>query len=155
MWLCNSCYSRALPTASPIVDGTYQGLGVLPFEEAKYNKNLGTLVKNVGKGTLDQFSVYGFAATLLFKQAAEAAVAEHGADGLTRANLLAALSKIDTFDAGGMIGESNIGGRRFGPCYLVMQIKNEKWVRVFPKKPGTFDCTAENLTSVKVDQPTA
>ncbi len=155
MWLCNSCYSQALPTASPIVDGTYQGLGVLPFEEAKYNKNLGTLVKNVGKGTLDQFAVYGFAATLLFKQAAEAAVAAHGADGLTRANLLEALSKIHEFDAGGMIGASDVGGRRFGPCYLVMQIKNEKWVRVFPKKPGTFDCTAENLTSVKVDQPTA
>ena len=49
-----------------------------------------TLVKNVGDGTLDQFAVYGFAATMLFRQAAEAAVAEHGADGLTRANLLAA-----------------------------------------------------------------
>jgi ABC-type branched-subunit amino acid transport system substrate-binding protein len=153
-WLCNSCYSKDLPSASPIVDGTYQGLGVLPFEEAKYNKNLGTLVKNVGKGTLDQFAVYGFAATLLFRQAAEAAVAAHGADGLTRANLLAELSKIHQFDAGGMIGTSDIGGRRFGPCYLVMQIKDQKWVRVYPKQPGTFDCTAKNVMSVKVDQPT-
>ena len=82
-------------------------------------------------------------------------VIDNGADGLTRANLLDALSKIRKFDAGGMIGASDVGGRRFGPCYMVMQIKDQKWVRVFPKKPGTFDCTAENLLSVKVDQPTA
>src|SRR3954452_22794306 len=134
MWLCNGCYSKQLPAQGAVVDGTYQGLGVLPFEEAKYNRNLATLVKNVGKGTLDQFAVYGFAATLLFQQAAEAAVQEHGSAGLTRANLLEALSKIDRFDAGGMIGESNIGGRRFGPCYLVVQIQDAKWERVFPKK---------------------
>ena len=69
---------------------------MLPFEEAKHNKNLAELVKHVGTGTLDQFSVYGFAATLLFKQAVEAAVAKHGANGLTRADLLAALSKGST-----------------------------------------------------------
>ena len=83
MWLCNGCYDQQLPKTGPIVDGTYQGLGVLPFEEAKSNENLATLVKNVGSGTLDQYAVYGFAATLLFQQAAEAAIAAHGADGLT------------------------------------------------------------------------
>jgi ABC-type branched-subunit amino acid transport system substrate-binding protein len=155
MWLCNSCYDKKLPGAGAVVDGTYQGLGVLPFEEAKYNKNLSTLVKNVGKsGTLDQFAVYGFASTLLFKQAAEAAIEEHGPDGLTRANLLSALSKIQSFDAGGMIGASNIGGRRFGPCFMVMKIDGGRWKRVYPTKPGTFDCDPKNLTSVKVDQPT-
>ena len=155
MWLCNSCYDKKLPGAGAVVDGTYQGLGVLPFEEAKSNKNLATLVKNVGSnGTLDQFAVYGFAATLLFRQAAEAAVKEHGPDGLTRANLLAALSQIHSFDAGGMIGASDIGGRRFGPCYMVMRIEDGKWKRVFPTKAGTLDCDPKNLTSVKVDQPT-
>ena len=155
MWLCNSCYNSQLPKQGAIVDGTYQGLGFLPFEEAKANKNLATLVKNVGSGQLDQFAVYGYAATLLFKQAAEMAVSEHGADGLTRANLLEALSKIHKFDAGGMIGESDIGGRRFGPCFIVMQIQHGKWTRAYPKKPGTFDCTAKNLVAAKVDQPTA
>ncbi len=154
-WLCNACYNSQLPKQGAIVDGTYQGLGFLPFEEAKANKNVGTLVKNVGGGQLDQFAVYGYAATLLFKQAAETAVAEHGADGLTRANVLESLSKIHKFDAGGMIGASDIGGRRFGPCFIVMQIHNGKWARVYPKKPGTFDCTAKNLGAVKVDQPTA
>jgi hypothetical protein len=109
----------------------------------------------VGDGQLDQFAVYGFAATLLFKQAAEAAVAQHGADGLTRANVLEALSKIHKFDAGGLIGTSDIGGRRFGPCYLVMQIQQGRWVRTYPKKPGSFDCNPKNLAAVKVDQPTA
>jgi hypothetical protein len=28
-------------------------------------------------------------------------------------------------------------------------------VRVYPKKPGTYDCNPKNLVSVKVDQPTA
>jgi ABC-type branched-subunit amino acid transport system substrate-binding protein len=153
LWVCISCYDKTLPAADS-AQGTYQPLGILPFEEAKYNKNLAALVKRVGNGKLDQFSIYGFAATLLFKQAVEDAVAKGGNNAVTRADVLAAAKGITRFDAGGMIGANNIAERKTGPCFLVMQVKNKKWARVYPSKPGTFDCNAKNESTLQRD-PTA
>ena len=150
-WICISCYDKTLPAADS-ADGTYEPLGILPFEEAKYNKNLAALVRLVGKGKLDQFSIYGFAATLLFKQAVEDAVAKGGQNAVTRADVLGAAKGITSFDAGGMIGVNNIAERKTGPCFLVMQVKNKKWVRVYPSKPGTFDCNPKNETNLQLDQ---
>ena len=70
---------------------------------------------------------------------------------MTRADVLGAAKGITSFDAGGMIGANNIAERKTGPCFLVMQVKNEKWVRVVPVKPGTFDCNPKNLTSLQLD----
>jgi ABC-type branched-subunit amino acid transport system substrate-binding protein len=150
-WICISCYDKTLPAADS-ADGTYQPLSILPFEEAKYNKSLAALVKRVGTGKLDQFSIYGFAATLLFKQAVEDAVAKGGANAVTRADVLAAADGIGDFDAGGMIGVNDIAKRETGPCFLVMQVKNKKWTRAYPSKPGTFDCTAKNETTLQRDE---
>ena len=130
-WICISCYDKTLPAADS-ADGTYEPLGILPFEEAKYNKNLAALVKLVGNGKLDQFSIYGFAATLLFKQAVDDSVAKGGTNAVTRADVLGAAKGITNFDAGGMIGVNNIAERKTGPCFLVMRVKNKKWVRAVP-----------------------
>jgi len=150
-WDCYSCYDKQLPAAGDIANGVYQGLSVLPFEDGKANANLQNLIKGVGSGQLDQFSVYGYAAVLLFKEAAEKAAAAKG--GLTRANLLAALSGIHEFTAGGLMGGNDIAARRFGSCFVVMQVQNAKWVRVHPAKPGTYDCNATHKT-LQIDQPT-
>jgi len=63
--------------------------------------------------------------------------------------VLAAAKGITSFDAGGMIGVNNIAERKTGPCFLVMQVKNKKWTRVYPSKPGTFDCNAKNETTLQ------
>jgi ABC-type branched-subunit amino acid transport system substrate-binding protein len=151
LWICISCYDKTLPAADS-AQGTYEPLGTLPFEEAKYNKNLAALVKLVGTGKLDQFSIYGFAATLLFKQALEDAVAKGGANAVTRADVLAAASRIGTFDAGGMIAPNNIAERKTGPCFLVLQVKNKKWTRAYPSKPGTFACDPKDVTLLQRPQ---
>ena len=62
-------YDKTLPTADSARH--LPAAGQPPFKEAKYNKNLAALVELVGNGKLDQYSIYGFAATLLFKQAVE------------------------------------------------------------------------------------
>jgi hypothetical protein len=31
------------------------------------------------------------------------------------------------------------------------QVKNGKWVRTFPAKPGTFDCNKQNVVEMKMD----
>ena len=52
------------------------------------------------------------------------------------------------------MGGNDIANRRFGACFLVMQVQNSKWVRIHPKQPGTYDCTAKTKT-LQIDQPTA
>jgi hypothetical protein len=34
----------------------------------------------------------------------------------------------------------------------MMRVKNKKWVRVYPSKPGTFDCNPKNETNLQLDQ---
>ena len=33
----------------------------------------------------------------------------------------------------------------------MMQVQNGKFVRVYPTKPGTFDCNPANVTTVTLD----
>ena len=76
---------------------------------------------------------------LAFKEAADAA--NKSTDGLTRASLLTALKGMTSFDAGGMTGTVNIGGKVPSSCFMVVQWKSGKFNRIYPKKAGTFDCT--------------
>ena len=72
-----------------------------------------------------------------------------GANAVTRADVLAAAKGITSFDAGGMIGPNNIAERKTGPCFLVLQVKNKKWTRAYPSKPGTFDCNRQERDRVR------
>lgn len=153
VWDCYSCYDKELPAAGDIAEGVYQGLSVLPFQDGKANANLQALIKGVGDGQLDQFAVYGFSSVLLFKEAVEKTLAADPKAGLTRAGLLTALSGIHEFNAGGLMGGNDIANRSFGSCFVVMQVQDAKWVRVHPKKPGTYDCKAVRKT-LQIDQPT-
>ena len=36
-------------------------------------------------------------------------------------------------------------------CYVLSQVKGGKFVRVFPKKKGTFDCNEKDLYTIKLD----
>ena len=59
---------------------------------------------------------------------------------------------IDTaINAGGMIATVNIGQKIPSSCFLLEQYENKKFVRIFPKKAGTFDCTASNRVKIKAD----
>ena len=61
------------------------------------------------------------------------------------------MNKIHSFNAGGMIGTMDPAGRVASPCFMMLQVKNGKYVRVYPKKAGTFDCKKRNLIHVKLD----
>ena len=37
------------------------------------------------------------------------------------------------------------------PCHVLTQVKNGEFVRVTPKKPGTFDCAAKNVIETQLD----
>ena len=83
------------------------------------------------------FGVEAFVAGLLFEQALKAA-----GPNPSRAALLTQLSKVTTFDAGGMIGPTNPGGKVPGVCDVIAGVKNGAFVRVTPASGyvcnGTF-----------------
>jgi hypothetical protein len=56
------------------------------------------------------------------------------------------------FDGDGMFAATkDIGSKRASPCYILMQVKNGKYVRVHPTKVGTFDCNPKNVIERKLD----
>jgi ABC-type branched-subunit amino acid transport system substrate-binding protein len=154
VWQCTSaCYDeKQMAAAGDAMDGEYVDLGFLPFSEAKSNKTLAGYLKYIGKDNASAFGVYGFEAVLAFQQAANAAAKT--STGLTRASLLTALKNTTSFNAGGMTGTVDIGGKVPSSCFMVVQWKGGKFNRIYPKKAGTFDCTESNRYTYQTDLTT-
>ena len=51
---------------------------------------------------------------------------------------------LTAFDGGGIIGKTDVAGKQQTAYTAVVQPRSGKWVRVFPSKKGTFDCTPSN-----------
>ena len=74
-----------------------------------------------------------------------------GSKNVTRAEVLKAADGITQFDADGMIAQSNPGEGIPSNCYVLNQVQGGKFVRVFPKKAGTFQCEKNNAYTIKLD----
>ncbi|MCU1487432.1 MAG: hypothetical protein JWN67_4178, partial [Actinomycetia bacterium] len=77
----------------------------------------------------DLFAVYGWASGRLFTQALQAAGPK-----ATRAGVLAALRRIDTFDANGLVVPIGPASKRPATCFLVVTVKGGKYVRTDPAR---------------------
>ena len=135
--------------AGSTMNGETVFLTFLPFEEVKSNTMLANFVKYTGKDNIDGFGVSAWAAAILFQQALNGAVKSKGVNGVTRANLFAALEATGRFNAGGMVSGADIGKKIGSPCYLLLEYNDGKYTRVHPTKKGTFDCTKSNYTTVE------
>ena len=154
IWDCNTtCYDPIfIPQGGADVEGEYVQIGFLPFEEAKANPMLANFLKYVGKDKANGYSVIAFATGLMLRDAVASVVKTAGNDGLTRKALFTALAGIHKFDADGMYGSTvDLAAKKITDCYVLMQVKNGKYVRVFPTKPGTFDCNPKNAILRKLD----
>jgi hypothetical protein len=151
VWDCTSaCYSkRFLETAGAKAEGEYVDMPFVPVEEAKYNPSVKNYVKSVGSGVIDGNGELAWAAALFFRDAVNAAVKKGGVNALTRANWLAAAKGIHSFNADGMLATSDIPAKKATPCTSLFQVKGGKFVRVYPKKPASFDCNPQNVVQVK------
>lgn len=151
VWDCSlQCYDKDI-VATPETEGLYVWTLFLPFEEAKSNKMLGNFLKYVGRDKADGFAAQAWASGILFRDVVKKVAEERGDNGVTRAAVLETVKGISEFDADGMLAPSNPGGRVPSPCYALMQVKGGKFVRVFPKKAGTFHCDPKNMYTVKLD----
>jgi hypothetical protein len=104
-----------------------------------------------GLSNASSFGIEAWVPALFFRDAVKQVVASKGVNGLTRANFIAAARSIHKFNADGIIGNQDIGSKVFGTCFALLQVKGGKFVRVYPKKPATFDCKPSNVVTVKVN----
>lgn len=144
VWDCAlQCYDqRLLSEGGNAVEGQYVTLFFIPFEEAKQNKSVSNYLKNVGgKDKADGFGAQAWTAGLFFRDVVNNVVKADGNNGLTRARFLEEAAKIHDFTADGMLGPTDVGGRKVSPCGVILQVKKGKFVRVSPTKKGTLDCS--------------
>jgi hypothetical protein len=148
VWDCAlQCYDRRLlEEGGDAVEGQYVTLFFVPFEEAKQNKSVSNFIKNVGRDNADGFGAQAWTAGLFFRDVVNKVVEADGKDGLTRARFLEEAATIHDFTADGMLGPTDVGGRKVSPCGAILQVKNGKFVRVHPKKKGTLDCAGGTKT---------
>ena len=153
VWGCTlACYTTdMLKEGGTSVEGTYVNLPFLPFEESSLNAQAQTYISNVP--SLTTWGAQGWQAALAFQQVVNKIVVSNGPNAVTRAALLSGLRNIGQFSAGGWIGTTNL--RDLSPCFVVMQIKNGKFIRAYPTKPGTMDCSASNNVTVTMDPAVA
>jgi hypothetical protein len=153
VWDCwSNCYDeRLIEQGGADVEGQYVSLAQLPFNEAKANKALASYIKFAGKDNVDGFGAYAWLAGLLLRDSVNAIVERDGVNGLTRAALLEQLKNTHAFDGDGMWGTTDIGNHEATSCFVLMQIENGAFTRVYPKKPGSFDCKKSNAVRVHAD----
>jgi ABC-type branched-subunit amino acid transport system substrate-binding protein len=161
VWGCAlQCYDQKfLDEGGADVQDHYASLFFIPFEEAKQNKSVNAFLKAIGgRKEADGFAAQAWTAGLFFRDVVTKVVEKHGSNGLTRARFLEEAANIHDFRAAvggeGMLGPTDVGGHKLNGCFVLTQVKNDKYVRVFPKEKGAFSCDKKNVTTVKIDQTT-
>ena len=159
VWGCAlQCYdAKFLSEGGADVEGHYAALFFIPFEEANRNKSVAAYLKNVGgKANADGFGAQAWTAGLFFRAVVDNVVKADGDNGLTRARFLEEAAKVHDFtasvDGDPMLGPTDVGGHKVSPCFLLMQVRGGRYVRVFPKQANTFDCNPKNVFTIKLDQ---
>jgi hypothetical protein len=153
LWACSlACYTKLFLTQGGAnVEGTYLWIQYLPIEEASYNAAEAAYVKAIGDKEIS-WAAQAWQAALAFKQAADTIVKQSGPNALTRASLMTTLSGMTDFTADGWIGKKSLhGSGTYSPCFVIMQVQNGKFVRVYPTQPGTMDCNPSNIATPTVD----
>jgi ABC-type branched-subunit amino acid transport system substrate-binding protein len=153
VWECNSgCYDPSFyKQGGAAVNGTYASLVPLPYlSDYKVNPALNKLVTTLGGvANLNNNALNSFVMALLFQDAVDKVV--DSGQTLNRASLFTVLNDEHTFDADGIIGPTDIGNHLASACSVLVQLVNGVWQRVDPVKPGTFDCSSDNLTTLKMN----
>ncbi len=151
VWACAlGCYTRnLLETGGADVEGTYVWMQFLPFEERDTNAELAAYLDGVGTDEATSFGAQAWQAGVLFQTAVEQIVATDGINALTRSRLLDTLDGIDDFTANGWMGAKDLKG--MSNCFVLLQVQQGEFVRVFPEQRGTLDCDPANLLTVNID----
>ena len=156
VWDCGvQCYDKQFIDAGGAdVEGQYADTLFLPFyskADQKANPMLANVVKYTGPDKIAGYGMYAWAAGLAFRDAVNAQVKAGGVNSVTRKTIFEQLNKINKFDADGIIAPIDLAGRGASGCSVLNQLKNGAYVRVEPKKAGTFACPKNGRILRKLD----
>jgi len=153
VWDCSiQCYDkRFIQQGGTSVEGQYVYATFVPFSEANTNAMMKAFLQYTGVNNADAFGANAWAAGIFFGDVVNDIVQKDGKNGLTRSAVLATAATIHDFTADGMLGVTDVGRHLPTPCFALLQVRNGKFVRVYPTKPGTFDCNPKNINTIKLD----
>lgn len=124
-----------LELAGSAAEGTTLGLAYAIFEDAPANPTVATFLdwyrRVAPDSDPDFFAVMGWTAADMMVQALEAAGAAP-----TRDAVLAFLRGLHRFDAHGFLAPNDPAGKKAAPDFLVVTVKDGKWVREYPATGG-------------------
>ncbi len=145
-----ACYSQDLvEQGGDAVNGAYVWMQFLPFEEADTNEAATAYLDAVGADKADAFGAQAWQAAIAFQQAVNQIVADQGPNAVTRANLTAAFAAIQDFTADGWAGARSLDG--ISACFVLLQVQDSAFTRVWPEERGTLDCESSNLVEFDMD----
>jgi ABC-type branched-subunit amino acid transport system substrate-binding protein len=128
----STVYSPAyIQQAGSAAEGTLIALTTAPFEDAKKLPEMANYMKWVKKmgGTPTSIGVEVWSAGLLFATAVQSL-----GSNVTRKGLLTALKGIHQWDGNGIQAPADPGNKVPTGCFLYLQVKNGKFVRLYPKQ---------------------
>jgi ABC-type branched-subunit amino acid transport system substrate-binding protein len=128
---------KFLQLAGAAAEGTEVGLIFAIPEEAGANPAMAAFntwyARTAPGADVDFFALAGWVAADMFVTALKAA----GPDP-TQAKIIAELSKMTSFGAGGAVANINPAQKKNTTCFHVIEVKGGKWVKSFPAKG--FQC---------------
>ncbi|HET6953785.1 MAG TPA: ABC transporter substrate-binding protein [Acidimicrobiales bacterium] len=132
-------------------DNVYVRMNFAPFESAEEGSATQTYVDIVEAhdGDISQLGQQATSAFLLWATAASRC------DELSRDCVVDELSKITSWDGGGLHPEANPGENLPPECQLVVKLDGTEWVQVAPEEPGEFTCDPDGVVELSgpvVDQ---
>jgi hypothetical protein len=151
-WYCGtSCYDDTfLSSGGNAVEGELIGIETTPLTDKDAVPALRTYsrtTRHAGeKPTYEGLRAY--VTGLLFERSAKDVIGRFGSDGLTRVRLLDALHGIHDFDADGIVGATDVGGRAPTGCYVLLKVHADKFTRTNPSDKGALDCASDNLVRI-------
>ena len=150
-WFCDAeCYDPSfLSEGGDAIDSQYVAIETTPFSDRADIQSLRSYYRITTRedDTPTYSGLRAYVTGMLFERAAKSVVEAEGIDGLTRVRLLDALAGIHDFDAGGILGPTDVGARAPTGCYVLLQVQDGKFARVNPAEKGSLSCGGDNVLS--------
>jgi ABC-type branched-subunit amino acid transport system substrate-binding protein len=126
-------------------NNSYVRLAFIPLEEAgtvPAVQQYLNIVKSDG-GAVSQLGEQAVSSFLLWATAAKAC-----GSTLTRQCIVNQMSQVHSWTGGGLHAADDPGKNMPPQCGVLVKLQGTKWVRVYPSKPGTFDCDPKYIAPV-------
>ena len=151
-WYCDAaCYDASFLTdGGDAIEGQYVAIETTPFSDRSEVAEERIYVRTTTRAGDDTSypGLRAYVAGTLFEQATRDVITEFGDDGITRVRLLDALGAIHDFTAGGIVGVTDVGSRTPTGCYVLLKVRDGRFVRTNPAAKGDLDCSPENLVEI-------